>query len=252
MTNTKQLVILVAALMLAVFAVSTVSALGTVMNVEVDGVDAIVNGSTKVQNTTVSPGTTVPVRVEFLADSDATDTRIKVSLIGASGYSAVTERFDVFAGSTYARTLSVQIPSEIDPRESFSLQIYVESRNGQSEPLVVPIVLNAQRESYVVEILDVTMDSKVVAGSSLGLDVVLKNRGSHLAEDSFVSASIPALGIQTKGYFGDLSAVDQPHPDKEDAVERRSLQWRHCYKHNKKSCCCKCRISKYCSKSGYK
>jgi uncharacterized membrane protein len=67
------------------------------------------------------------------------------------------------------------------------------------------------------------MDSNVQAGNTLGLDIVIKNNGIHLAEDSFVEVTIPALNVDQRAYFGDLSAVDQSNPDMTDSVERRML-----------------------------
>ena len=106
-----------------------------------------------------------------------------------------------------------------DKQESFILQVSVESRNNGvgSES---DIDLLVQRDSYLVELLDVIMPTQVSAGDPLFLDVVLKNRGRQEAEDTFVKLNIPALNIQERAYFGDLSAVDQADPDKEDATER--------------------------------
>jgi len=58
----------------------------------------------------------------------------------------------------------------------------------------------------------------------LSLDVVLKNRGRHEAEDTFVEASIPALGVTSRTFYGDLSSVDidsESTPEKFDSAERR-------------------------------
>ena len=215
MAYTKQLVILVAALLLAVFAVSSVAALGTISSVEVNGVEAV-SGTV---NVGAFAGDTLPVKVIFTANSDTTDVRIKAWVSGSSGYSAVTERFDVLSSSTYSRTLSVLLPSNIDPSESFDLNIVVEAKNGDYVEKTINIA--AQRRSYVIGVLDVTMDNTVSAGSNLPLDIVIKNAGRHTAEDTFVKASIPALGVEAKGYFGDLYAVDNTGDDQSDAAERR-------------------------------
>ena len=85
------------------------------------------------------------------------------------------------------------------------------------------VTLSAQRESYITEILDVNMDSTVKAGSTMPVDIVLKNRGYHDSQDQFVKITIPALGVTSKAYFGDLSSVDQPsdYTLNNDAAERR-------------------------------
>jgi hypothetical protein len=216
MAYTKQLVVLVAALLLAVFAVSSVSAALVNLNgiaVEVNGVDV----SSGDQIAAFS-GDVLPVKVEFTAGQDASDVRIKAWISGGREYSAVTEKFDLVSGSKYGRTLSVQMPTNIDPTEGFVLNVVVENQELTSETTVN---LAGQRASYVVKILDVAMDSKVVSGDNLALDIVLKNQGMHSADDTFVQASIPALGVEAKGYFGDLYAVDNTGDDQSDAAERR-------------------------------
>jgi uncharacterized membrane protein len=147
--------------------------------------------------------------------------RIKAWISGDSDYAVSSDRFDVISGSVYSKLLTLDVPSDLDRRdENLELRISVESRNNGILPVQV-IRLATQRESYKVDVLDVAYDPKVVAGSALSLDIVLKNTGRQFADDTFVKASIPALGVERRVYFGDLAPVDQAHPDKEDAAERR-------------------------------
>jgi hypothetical protein len=216
MTSIRNLVSLVAVLAFALLGIANVSAFATITDVQVSGIHAYSAGTT----VATFAGDTIPVLVVFNADSNASDVRVKAWISGESAYSVASDRFDVIAGNVYSKLIAVKAPTNIDPEEAFKLEVSIESRNdGVGAETTVD--LTAQRESYVVEILDVNMDSKVTAGKSLALDIVLKNRGRHMAEDTFVAVTIPALGVQQKAYFGDLSAVDQADPDKEDAVERR-------------------------------
>jgi len=221
MTSERIFVSLLAVLLLAVFAIAGVSAQSTVQitDVEVSGVEVYGN--------TVSvagfAGSAVPVRVQFNAnglEGDVVeDVRVKAWISGAD--SVTTGRFDVLSGQTYPILLSVGLPADLDEiDEEFVLNILIEGRT-EGELASAKIDLNVQRESYLLEILDVDMDNTVSAGGALVLDVVVKNRGRQFADDSFVIASIPALGISDKAYFGDLSATDEVDPDKEDATERR-------------------------------
>ncbi len=215
-------VLLVAIFALAITSLTNVSALSDfadITSVEVNDVEMLYSSD----NFVGTAGETLEVRVTFEASNDSTDVRVKADLSGARDYSAVTERFDVIAGNIYTKYMTVTMPSNIDPDEPIDLSIIVEGRNaGMSEIAVIP--LTAQRESYTVEILDVIANSRVSAGETLSLDVVLKNRGRHLAEDTFVKVRIPALGIEERAYFGDMSAVDQSEPsEKEDATEKRVL-----------------------------
>lgn len=211
----KNFVSLVAVFALLIVTISSVSAFASISSVEVGGIQGLTSGTVVASFS----GDTMPVLVLFNALQNASDVRVKAWISGSSEYSVSSERFDVISGSTYSKLLAVTMPKNIDPTEPFTLQIEVESRNGGVGDRET-ISLRVQRESYNIQILDVDMSNNVKAGENLALDIVLKNRGMHLAEDTFVRVSIPALAIEERAYFGDLSAVDQSDPDKEDAVER--------------------------------
>ncbi|MEK6893074.1 MAG: hypothetical protein AABX07_02630 [Nanoarchaeota archaeon] len=217
MKSNKILVSLVAALVLALFLISNVSASVDITSVKLNEVEVLSQGAADLSS---FAGQVVPVKIVFHADSSSSDVRIKAWLSGSSGSSTSSERFDLISERDYVRFLSLQMPSNIDLNENIQLVITVESRN-EGILGAETIDLSVQRESYTVEILDVSMDSKAVAGDNLAVDIVLKNRGMHLAEDTFVKVKIPLLGVEEKSYFGDLSPVDQVDPNKEDAAERR-------------------------------
>jgi len=208
----KILVSLVAMFALAVFITASVSAFANFDSIEVSGVNP--TGRT----ISVSAGQTIPVRVVFTATNLSEDIRVKARLTGEKEFSVSSDRFDILAGNTYSRLLAVQVPYDIDPSEKHMLVITVEN---DEETISSSISLELQRESYTVEVLSVDYNVEAKAGQNLALDIVLKNRGRHFAEDTYVKARIPALGIEQRSYFGDLSDEDQSDPDKEDAVERR-------------------------------
>jgi len=212
MTYQKTLVSLVAIFALAISLIASVSASGSISSIEVSGYDG--------NDIAVFAGQTIPVRVVFSSDVNASDVRVKAWVSGESGYAVSTDRFDMVADKVYSKLISVQVPSNIDPTEDFELKVLVESSDN-TVSVEGSVGLSTQRESYNVEILDVNMNSEVTAGTSLPIDLVLKNRGLHFAEDTFVKVRIPALGIEQKAYFGDLSPVDQSNPDKEDTAEKR-------------------------------
>lgn len=210
--NTRTLLISLVLSVMLVAVAAQVSALGTIRSVTVNEVEDF-------QGTAgVFAGETVPVRVIFAADRTTGDVRITARLLGESGVSTTTERFDVVAGSTYSRLLNIRMPFDIDPNESFDLEVTVEA---QGDIVRRVVSFEVQRESYLVEVLSVGTPDQVRAGQTLPLDVVLKNRGRHVAEDTFVKARIAELGVSTMGYFGDLDAVDNSDDNEEDAVERR-------------------------------
>lgn len=185
-------------------AATVTSDLGS-LNVEVNGV-AVGNGG--LFDLAQFTGDAIPVRVTFQAAGDHQDVRMKAWVSGDNGLSVSSDRFDIIGAKTYSKLLSVPMPSNIkDLNSSYELKILVESQDGSQSETTVQ--LTVQRESYNVEILDVSSDSQVSSGSNLALDIVLKNRGRQFADDTFVKASIPSLGIERTAYFGDLSPVDQ-------------------------------------------
>lgn len=221
-SNTLLVSLVAAVLFLAVLSIANVSANGSsvstsgIVGVEVKGVDVLDTGV----NIASFAGETLPVKVIFKAEQDASDVRVKIWIAGERENTVSSERFSVFKGKTYSRLVAVPVASDLDLNEDLKLEVLVESKkDGKLDDATIS--LSGQRESYLVEILDVSMDSSVKVGERLVLDVVLKNRGLELAEDTFVRASIPSLGLEERGYFGDLSAIDEDDPDKEDASERR-------------------------------
>jgi hypothetical protein len=214
---------------LAILMVGNVNA--GITSVEVVGI----RDSQGINDISVFAGQTVPVRVFFVADkivnpesvidgiNVAKDVRIRARISGEPSTEVTTERFDVLEGRTYSRLLSVQVPFDLDDNldEPLRLVINVENRGGLD--FTETVDLHVQRESYLVEIVDVQMNSKVQAGKNLILDIVLKNRGRQEAEDTFFVASIPALEVERRIWFGDLSPRDQndPLPEKDDSAYGR-------------------------------
>ena len=203
---------------LALFVVSFVSAsLATGIITEFNGVE-LGFGTTM----TGDVAGTVPVRVTFDADTNMSDVKIKVYMEGhRDDVSVSTNRFDIVDGSTYTKLLSFKLPSDAnDLTEEYTLYIDVVSKNDKSSE---EYTITMQRESYTLEILSVDYTSKVSAGEVFPVSVVVKDNGFNRADDNYVVASIPALGITTRGYAGDLVPVDESGSnsnDKEDSVYR--------------------------------
>jgi len=218
MTSTRQMLAFVAVLAFAILSIAHVSAFGSFTSIEVNGIEAV--GSNP--SVAVFAGQTIPVRVIFKATQNAEDVRVKAWVSGDKDVAISSERFDVLANQTYTRYISLNVPFDLNDEldEPLMLEVSIESKND-GVAAQHDIALNVQRESYLVEVLDADMPLTAKAGEIVPVDIVLKNRGRKFADDTFVKVMIPALGVEERAYFGDLSALDQSHPDKEDAVERR-------------------------------
>jgi hypothetical protein len=175
------------------------------------------DGSTMVGNV----GDVVPLRVTFTANESANDVRIKVYMEGhRDDVSVRSDRFDIESGVTYTKLLSLHLPSDSDDlSETYTLYVEVVTKNGRSEEVYT---VSMQRESYTLEVLSVDYSSRVEAGEVFPVSVVVKNTGYNRMDDTYVVVSIPALGVSTRGYLGDLVSTDEDedYEDKEDSMSK--------------------------------
>jgi len=177
-------------------------------------------------------GETIPIKVVFTAGESVSDIRVKTEISGyRDDITASTARFDIVSGATYSKLLSLKVPTDVDPAEDYTLTVTIEAKNKEFEQ---ELTLRIQRESYNLEVLSVDAARQVTAGANLAVNVVLKNRGSHRVDDTFVVARIPELNIEKRVYFGDLTPIDGhettidlngnivlfENSNKEDAAER--------------------------------
>lgn len=154
---------------------------------------------------------TVPVEVEFLANADVTDVRVRVSVEGyKDDVSASTPRFHIVNGSKYIKRFSLQLPSSEDLddlTEALELQVEVSAKNEDSVERSYAVEM--QRELYSLNILSVDSANTVTAGNTVAFDIVLENNGNDRLDNTYVKVSIPELGVERKVYFGDLAPLDE-------------------------------------------
>ena len=209
--NIKNIVSLfVLAIALLVVVPFTSAGFADIQYVSIDGVD-VTDGTVF----GVEAGQTLDMRVVFSSMTDEDNVRVTARVLGVPGSSEVTERFDVLANRTfYSKSLRLTLPSDIDPEERFILEVTIESQSSTGDTLRATFAV--QRQNYALDFLSIESDSRVSAGEILPIEVVLKNRGRYDAEDTFVIASIDALGISKKIFLEDLSFLDQSSNDNED------------------------------------
>ncbi len=186
--------------------------------------------SVKVDNTGISgnrvgviAGKTIHVEVAFKAIVDDEDVEVKVWIDGfKEDIEAETDRFDVYTNGTYSSDsitpLYLAIPNDLDVKEDSKLIVRIASKNDESQE---NYQLTVQRPSYELEIISAGFVHEIESGEALQIDVVVKNRGGHKIEDTFVKAKIPELALVSREFYaGDLVPTDSDDSDKEDAVEK--------------------------------
>jgi len=162
----------------------------------------------------VEAGQTLDLTVVFNALANENDVRISARVLGEPGLYETSERFDVLSSRTYSKMLRLNVPYDIDLDERFVLEVRVESQSLVGE--VFTATFGVQRKNYALEFLSVESPSRISAGEVLPVEVVIKNRGRHVAEDTFVVVSIPELQVSKRFFFEDLSATESTDDEVED------------------------------------
>ncbi len=169
------------------------------------------------------------VKVTFKANDDFLESKVKAWIGGYhEDIEAETPLFDVFEGNTYTKTLDLFIPKDIDARDSYTLHVDIQQRHDLSGVDEADLDTEIQRIANWLEIMSVELyDSghyygscsgcimTFEAGATIYVDVAVKNRGNHEAEDVYVRVSLNELCIERTVYLGDLETSDDD--DDEDA-----------------------------------
>lgn len=217
MKNMKRKLLLIPFLAVLTLLVVSVASAELATNIETRFSDVVLGTNTMVGDV----DDIVPVKVTFTSDANASDVRVKVYMEGhRDDVSVRTNRFDIEDGVVYTKLLSLKLPSDADDlSEEYTLYVEVISKNDQSEE---QYTISMQRESYTFEVKSVDYTSRVKAGDVLPISVVVKNTGYNRMDDTYVVASIPALGVSSRGYAGDLvpTSQDLDNDDKEDSLYR--------------------------------
>jgi hypothetical protein len=170
-------------------------------------------------------GEVVPVRVSFLANENSTDVKVRVSIYdGRDEVTDVTGRFNIVDGSRYSKLLSLRLPSGLDEElDDLTLTVEIYDADHGTDDFDTDYGIRMQRESYELDVLAIDYNTRVSAGDVFPVVVVLKNVGFERADDNFVVASVPELGISSRGYAGDLIPTedyDDDYDDEEDSTQK--------------------------------
>lgn len=211
-------ILLIFAIFIAVLTLVLVSAQEIASNIAVKVNNELVENET----VAVFAGESLDISVTFKAVVDEQDVRVSAWIDGyRKKIEDETERFDVITDRTYTKRLKLELPSDMKATDEYSLVVRVASNDKADE---AEYKLTLQRQSYRLEILSVEYVREVKAGDNLGVNVVVKNRGSHNIDDIYVEARIPELGLEKRVYAGDLAPYDcKDNCSKEDAVEKTVL-----------------------------
>ena len=225
--NTKSKLVSFVLLATFLFLVATVSAYDDpqpingveISSLTVDGVDIMDS------EVSVIAGEMITLKVYFTANYDDTDVTFEAEIEGDKTDSqARTEVFDIESGKSYRKSLDIEVPFDLKDDKSNDATINIEI-DGKDNKTKTSFMLRVQRPSYNAVIKSVSVSQTIDAGEIVPVDIVLKNVGYNDLEDLYVTVTIPALGVEKTGYFGDLVAIegcnDKCDDDEVDTISGR-------------------------------
>ena len=219
--NKTILMILVAIVALTAFA-SASSDLYDITHVYVDGMD-VSDGD--ISGIELTDNMEVKVYIEGTGNSstcpdgvDDCSVEVKVKAwIGGYEYDdieATSDAFDIEPGVSYRKTLTLDIPDDLDVEDN-DYTLYVEVYDSQDEERE-SYDLYVEKTSHSLEIMDVIYDSNVNAGDTLPIEVRVKNLGDDKEEDIKVEASIDGVD-STADYIDELTSDELANEDEESS-----------------------------------
>lgn len=168
-------------------------------------------------------GSNTEVKVVLTPGKDMSSLEVRAWISGYHDDIEVeTPKFDVFEGNVYTKKLNLELPSDLDAKDTYTLHVQVTYKNTLTGIESADIDTTIQRLANNLKILNADFfgsSSTLKAGSTIYADVVVKNMGNHDLDDVFVKASIKELGISRTVYVGDLVASEDCSDDcdEEDA-----------------------------------
>ena len=225
--NAKRFLVSFCMFAIAIFLVTTVSAseIANDIVIDVDDIEVHNNGN-PTDNASVVAGETVKIEVFFTAERDDTDVRVRAEIEGQKiDVTALSKTFDVEAGKRYKKTLSLKVPFELRDELSDDVTLNVRISGEDHKTEVDDIDVRVQRPSYNPVVKSIGTPQSIDAGDTFPVDIVLRNLGYNELDDVYVTVTIPELGIQRTGYFGDIIELedfcDSDDDDCDDTVNGR-------------------------------
>ena len=152
-------------------------------------------------------GETLEVNMRFSALENVEDARLNVFVEGYEHASILesTEIFNLIEGKTYVKTLSIELPTDMDNQQDYKLRIV--GANDLSGITYKEYVLYVDTQRHRVDVLDLTMtpSSGVEPGQNIIANVRMKNRGQMEQDSVRVNVAVPALGVSESSYISNLN-----------------------------------------------
>ena len=196
-----------------------------IVEVEVDGITVFdeYGSSTTSVEVELDDSLEVEVKIEGIADDTVcdlddceVDVKVKVWL-GGYEYDDIEETsstFDIEPGVTYTKTITLELPDDLDVEDDNTYTLYVEVYDDDDSDRVTAD-LYTERPRHSLDLVDVVYDSRVDAGELMDVEVRLENLGESKEDDIKVQIS---LGDDTSvEYLDELASFEEDNEDEESS-----------------------------------
>jgi uncharacterized membrane protein len=155
-------------------------------------------------------GETVELEFEVLAAEDVFDATIEVEIDGSEHGSASSETdvFDMKAGHTYFKTLTLDLSDNLD-RDTYTVHVELKDRRNDRVSITFTLDVGTERHDITVEDVLFSPSKTVKAGRSLLVSARVENRGEDDEKDVKVTFSIPDLGVSDSDYIDEVETDEE-------------------------------------------
>ena len=182
--------------------------------------EVYVNDISATNTVQIELDTQLEIEVLLHGTGDNQDIQLK-AWIGGYEYGTiedVSEMFDVENGVSYKKTLTLEIPKDLDVDNNY-YTLYVEAF-GVNDVETKTYTLYFEEPRHKIGIKDVMITE---SETQIGVKLRLTNLGENHEEDIRVTVSIPELGISSRTYVDELAARNQETDYVNDEVTTQTL-----------------------------
>ncbi len=215
-------------LLVAIFAIASVSAQIVIDEVEFDDDEVSPSGSTEITNFE-RPSDGVEVKVHFRYEDNAdgvSDSMDEVEVeVELTGYDDSNDRVrdteyvdEVKEGETYVERLTLDFPWDMT-QDYYTLRVYICPRSGDCVEETYELDIEAVEHGFAIKDVDFSPGLTVEAGRALLTTVRVENFGDEEDNEGVkVKVSIPELGLSASDYLDEV--------DEDDSVSSEELYLR--------------------------
>lgn len=201
--------VLLTIFLVSFLSVGMASALPSVESVKING-DTFAAGD----QLEVLRGEELDIRVKMSADIDEENIEVRAEVLGyeysdkESDLYDRTHTFDLSAGDTTYKDLSIKLPYKMD-KDYYDLRVIVGTRKGDAFEALYPLHLKGVRNKLIIKDVIFNPEYGVEAGRALLTTVRIQNIGDKDQESVRVRVSIPELGLSASEYVNEIEGKDK-------------------------------------------